>query len=61
MKFDIYSDMTTAQIREELGWWTRTKGEDTISDLIVVCMLLCKKIESLENAESLKENGILPD
>ena len=48
MKFNINEDKPINEIRHEIGWWEHKEGKD-FSELVAVCMILCSKIDALEN------------
>lgn len=43
--FSIYDQRKLSEIKDELGW----KANVTKDDLVAVCMVLCDRIEALDN------------
>ena len=51
MDMSIYTEKTTDEIKDELGWWDHGESKD-FGQLVAVCMVLCDRIAALENKQT---------
>ena len=49
MYFNIYSNVSAAALRDQLGGWSYGNPIDAFPDLISVLMILCNRITELES------------